>query len=175
MKSSVRFLLDSDVLITAKNLHYNPNFCTNFWMWVAHGFQHGTVYSIDKVRDELLNGKEDDPLRGWASQPALDGFFLNSVPSAPKWQKLATWAIEHVPPFQAAAQDKFLDVKSADAWLIAFAAHNPGYVIVTNEQPAPESRKSIKLPDAAAAVGVSTMSLFDLLSQHAIGDFAFKA
>jgi len=175
MRSSVRFLLDSDVLITAKNLHYNPSFCTNFWMWVAHGFQHGSVFSIDKVRDELMNGKAEDPLHGWASQTALDGFFLDSDASAAKWQQLATWAVEHEPPFQAAALNKFLDVKSADAWLIAFAAHHPGHVIVTNEQPAPESRKSIKLPDAAAAVGVSTMSLFDLLSQHAIGDFTFKA
>jgi hypothetical protein len=174
MKSSARFLLDSDVLITAKNLHYNPKFCANFWLWVTHGFQHGFIYSIDKVRDELLNGKDDDPLRGWASQAALDGFFLNSLPSTPKWQLLASWAVERQPPFQAAAQDKFLDVKSADAWLIAFAANDPGFVIVTNEQPAPESRKSIKLPDAAAAVGVQTMSLFDVLSMHAVGDFAFK-
>jgi hypothetical protein len=174
MKSSVRYLLDSDVLITAKNLHYNPNFCTNFWMWIAHGFQQGIVYSIDKVRDELLNGKNDDPLHTWASQPALDGFFLNSLPSTPKWQLLAGWAVGRQPPFQAAALDKFLDVKSADAWLIAFAAHHPGFMIVTNEQSAPESRKSIKLPDAAAAVGAATVSLFDVLSTHAIGDFAFK-
>ncbi|WP_181309266.1 DUF4411 family protein [Paraburkholderia sp. BL18I3N2] len=170
----MRYLLDSDVLITAKNLHYNPKFCTNFWMWIAHAFQQGIVYSIDKVRDELLNGKEDDPLRTWASQPALNGFFLDSLASTPKWQQLAGWAVERQPPFQAAALDKFLDVKSADAWLIAFAANNPGFVIITNEQSAPESRRSIKLPDAAAAVGAATMSLFDVLSNHAIGDFAFK-
>ncbi|CAE6856281.1 DUF4411 family protein [Paraburkholderia domus] len=174
MQSSARYLLDSDVLITAKNLHYNPNFCTNFWTWVGQGFQHGTVFSIDKVRDELLNGKTDDPLYEWASHFDQGGFFLNSLPSVAKWQQLANWAVSRVPAFQAAAQDKFLDVKSADAWLIAFAAHHPGYVIVTNEQSAPESRKAIKLPDAASAVGVVTMSLFDVLSRHAFGDFSFK-
>ena len=173
MASSVRYLLDSDVLITAKNLHYNPNFCGAFWKWVAKGHTDQRLFSIDRVRDELLTGKDDDVLHGWAQSASLDGFFLDSKKTAQKWQDLAQWAINKKPQFLPAAVTKFLDVKSADAWLIAYAASHPNFVIVTNEQPAPESKRSIKLPDAAAAVGVKTVSLFDVLGKHAKSDFVF--
>ena len=38
-----------------------------------------------------------------------------------------------------------------------------GYTVVTQEKPAPDSQKQIKIPDACNAVGVSWMSLFQML------------
>lgn len=173
MPSTLRYLLDSDVLIAAKNLHYNPSFCGAFWTWILNAHQAGRLYSIDKVKDELLAGGRDDVLYGWAQHTSLAGFFLKSNVGVAQWGKLAAWAQQPEKAFKPAAQAKFLNVDSADAWLIAYAAHAGDCVIITNEQPAPESKKFIKLPDAAAAVGVQTANMFDVLRIHSGHNFEF--
>lgn len=173
MPSNARYLIDSDVLITAKNLHYNPSYCSAFWSWIQNAHQGGKVFSIDKVKNELLAGGRDDVLYEWAQGHSLTGFFLKSGVSAPQWARLANWANSPQKSFKETAKTKFLDAESADAWLIAYAAHHGGYTIVTNEISAPESKKSIKLPDAAAAVGVKTTTLFEVLSAHSGKDFHF--
>jgi hypothetical protein len=173
MPSNARYLLDSDVLITAKNLHYNPQFCGAFWRWVQDAHQAGKVFSIDKVKSELLAGGRTDVLYSWVQEPQLADFFLKSADGVAQWKKLATWAQSPEKAFKASAQAKFLDANSADAWLIAYAAHTGDCTIVTNEKPAPESKKYIKLPDAAAAVGVPTTTLFEVLRAHSGADFSF--
>lgn len=174
MPGSTRYILDSDVLISAKNLHYNPNYCEAFWDWILHAHQVGKVHSIDKVRDELQVGKPDDALRAWSQRPELSDFFVASSPATPQWTTLATWATTRRPAYLPAAVDKFLDVKSADAWLVAYASTQHGMTVVTNEKPEPLSRKSVKLPDAAAALGVRTTTLFELLQHHAHDTFTFR-
>jgi predicted trehalose synthase len=72
-----------------------------------------------------------------------------------------------------AAKDKFLQAESADAWLIAYAAQAGGYQIITNEVSEPNSKSVVKLPDAAAAMGVKTAKLHDVLARHAAGFFKF--
>jgi len=39
------YLLDSDVLIQAKNLHYGLDFCPAFWDWLITKNSNGLVYS----------------------------------------------------------------------------------------------------------------------------------
>jgi hypothetical protein len=174
MPSNKRYLLDSDVLIAAKNLHYNPGYCSAFWDWILHAYQVGKVLSIDKVRDELLAGKKEDVLYDWSERAEMSNFFASSRTAAPQWAKLAAWATGQNPPFLPAARTKFLDVRSADAWLIAYTSTSADAVVVTNERSEPASRRSIKLPDAAKALGVKTITLFELLRLHAHGTFSFR-
>jgi hypothetical protein len=171
MPNGKRYLLDSDVLIGAKNIYYRPSFCQGFWDWVQLGHTAGRFFSIDKVKNELLNGKKTDVLYAWAHRPELDDFFLPSTASASKWAELSRWAIAG--DFLQGALDKFLDAESADAWLIAYAAQQGDCTVVTNEVPNPLSRKSIKLPDAARVLNVETISLFDLLQRHGHRTFEF--
>lgn len=53
------YLLDANVFIAAKNLHYGFDFCPAFWDWLHLAHQQGNVYSIEKVRDELRAGQDD--------------------------------------------------------------------------------------------------------------------
>jgi hypothetical protein len=48
------YLLDANVFIAAKNNHYGFDFCPAFWEWLdaANGF--GTVQSVERVYDELI-------------------------------------------------------------------------------------------------------------------------
>lgn len=168
----MQYLLDTDVLVASKRIHYHPDFCQLFWDWIDAGHSGGCFYSVDRVKNEQLGGSETDLLHQWCKRPDLADFFLPTKAATPKWGELAKWASGR--QFAPAALAKFLSVKSADAWLVAYAATTPGWTIVTNEVAAPDSKKDVKLPDAAAALGVRTMNLSQLLKAHAKTNFTYS-
>ena len=51
-------LLDANVFIQAKNLHYGLDFCPAFWHWLIEKNMAGQVFSIDKVADEIAAGAD---------------------------------------------------------------------------------------------------------------------
>jgi len=67
------YLLDANVFIQAKNLHYGFDFCPAFWKWLEIENHRGKVFSVEKVGTELEAGADD--LAAWA-QVQGDGFFL---------------------------------------------------------------------------------------------------
>lgn len=67
------YLLDSDVFIQARNLHYGLDFCPAFWDWLIAANANGLVFSTEKVGDEILGGADD--LATWAGGRG-NGFFL---------------------------------------------------------------------------------------------------
>ena len=67
------YLLDANVFIQAKNLHYGLDFCPAFWDWLIENNRSGKVFSIEKVGDEL-NAVADE-LADWAKNRG-EGFFL---------------------------------------------------------------------------------------------------
>ena len=168
------YLIDANVFVQAKNLHYRFDFCGGFWDWVTTAHARGLVFSVRKVRDELLAGKKGDPARTWAER-LPEGFFLDDADD-PKvmrhYAELMRWAAQgrH---YAAAAIDEFADQRNADPFIVA-AAKQRGDLVVTQERANPEARRRIPLPNAADAVGVNTISIFDLLSRHAASTFAFR-
>jgi hypothetical protein len=84
------YLLDSDVFIQAKNLHYGFDFCPAFWTWLEHANAAAHAFSIGKVGTELQ--ADDDDLSNWASIQG-SSFFLpadNAVLSA--LAQVSQWA-----------------------------------------------------------------------------------
>jgi hypothetical protein len=80
------YLLDANVFIQAKNLHYGFDFCPAFWDWIIDQDSKGRVKSIEKIGDELEAGQDD--LATWAKASG-NGFFikptqdlLKSMPSS---------------------------------------------------------------------------------------------
>jgi hypothetical protein len=67
------YLLDANVFIQAKNLHYGFDFCPALWDWLLRQNAAGRVVSIEKVGDELQSGA--DELATWAAEQGA-GFFL---------------------------------------------------------------------------------------------------
>ena len=67
------YILDADVFIQAKNLHYGFDFCPAFWDWLIRQNQAGEVFSIERAGNELLAG--DDELAEW-SRARGNGFFV---------------------------------------------------------------------------------------------------
>ena len=149
------YLLDSDVFIQAKNLHYGLDFCPGFWDWLIQRNAANEVFSIEKVGDELAAG--GDELSDWAEQRG-PGFFLKpDAALLPALGTVSAWVMGQ--RYDPAAVNTFLQV--ADYYLVAHAlAH--GYTVVTHEKAAP-STKIIKIPNPCIALGVKVMTPFEML------------
>lgn len=153
------YLIDSDVMITAKNFHYGFDLAPGFWQWMSQAHLDGKVFTVQAVVDEVIGA--GDELSQWvAAQPA--SFKLKPQPSdATALQTVSNWAVGAVgAPYRQGADQVFL--AAADYFLVAQAL-SLGYTVVTGEQPAPLGISRIKIPDACAAVGVPWMSLFQML------------
>jgi hypothetical protein len=139
------YLLDSDVLIQAKNMHYGFDFCPAFWDWLLEANAAERVFSVQKVAEELRDG--GDELAEWVKQRDT-AFFLE--PDDKVVASLGTtsrWAT-NAPLYERAAVNAFL--QTADYFLVAHA-HAYEHVVVTHEASRPDSRKVIKSRTYASA------------------------
>ncbi len=152
------YLLDANVFIEAKNLHYGMDFCPAFWDWLLESNAAGTVFSIDKVADELA--AVADELSSWAGVLG-GGFFLQPDAAVfPGLRTVAEWAQGQ--GYDPAAVSGFLQV--ADYYLVAQALVGQ-HVVVTREVPS-SSKKKIKIPDACIGLGVRFMSPYQMLRRE---------
>jgi hypothetical protein len=152
------YLLDANVFIAAKNLHYGLDFCPAFWDWLIERNGTGGVFSIEKVGDEVQ--AVADELSAWAAARG-EGFFLKpGAKVVPSLAAVSTWATgQH---YEMAAISTFLQV--ADYYLVAHA-HAESYTVVTHEVPAASPRK-IKIPDACIGLGIKCMTPFEMLRRE---------
>ncbi len=149
------YLLDANVFIQAKNLHYGLDFCPAFWDWLIASNQAEKVFSIEKVGDEIDAG--DDALSHWAKERE-SGFFLKpDAKVAASFPAVSAWASSG--HYEPAAISTFLQV--ADYYLVAHALAY-GFVLVTHEVPSP-SVKRIKIPDACIGLGIKFMTPYEML------------
>lgn len=161
MMSDQTYLVDSDVFITAKNLYYSFDICPGFWKSMIHHHKKSRVFSIDRVRSELLAGHKQDLLVRWVKAQVPTRFFLpvdtGAVVSA--YKDIMQWVQHHRQYFDH-AKAKF--ATGADGWLVAYSRVH-GTKVVTNEQSAPQSRKEVKLPDVCDHFQVRRDNTFAML------------
>jgi hypothetical protein len=170
-----KYIVDADVLISAKNHHYKFSFCDGFWQWLLKCHNHDLVFSIKKVKAQISAGKSDDELELWGNDNLKPSFYLEDSRDKAvirEYSRLVN-LVKVQPSYKPQAINKFMEAKNAYAWLIAVAKHHNATVI-TGEVSAPESKANIKLPDAAKLLDVPTMSIYKLLAKHAEGTFKFK-
>jgi hypothetical protein len=152
------YLLDANVFIAAKNLHYGLDFCPAFWDWLIAQNHAGSVFSIEKVGDEVLG--LGDELSTWAGARG-DGFFLRVDQAAfPALGAVGAWARSQ--QYEPAAVATFLQV--ADYYLVA-QAQAGGHTVVTHEVPSASKRK-IKIPDACIGLGIRFVTPFEMLRRE---------
>lgn len=149
------YLLDANVFIQAKRLHFGFDFCPAFWDWIDRENGAGRVYSIERVGDELRAGGDD--LATWATARGSklyvtpDPVLLTTLPKVSAWVTSRGYA--------ATAVNTFLQV--ADYYLVAHAlAH--GDTVVTHEVPSTSVNK-VKIPDVCIGMGVKCMTPFEML------------
>jgi hypothetical protein len=155
------YLIDSDVFITAKNAYYAFDICPGFWSSLLVAKESGRVFSLDRIRQELLQGRDDDALVQWVNEQVPASFFLNtqSTEAIEVYTAIMLW-VQRNPQYYDHAKARF--AAGADGWLVAYAKVH-GHTVVTNEQPRPGARNEIKLPDVCEQFGVRYRNTFEML------------
>jgi predicted nucleic acid-binding protein len=152
------YLLDTNVFIQAKNLHYGFDFCPAFWEWLIAQNSEQRVFSIEQVAGEIAAGA--DELSSWASERGSAFFLSADTAILPALARLSAWATSQT--FKQSAVSTFLQV--ADYYLVAHAlAHQ--HTVVTHEVPA-NSINVIKIPTACIANGVRWMTPYEMLRRE---------
>lgn len=152
------YLLDANVFIQAKNLHYGLDFCPAFWEWIVENNYAEKVFSIDKVADEINAGA--DELTEWMRNNGNGLFLKTDTATAAQFGKVSIWATSQ--NYEPAAINTFLQV--ADFYLVAPALAG-SYVIVTHEVPA-NSTKRIKIPNACIGLDLRFMTPYEMLRRE---------
>ncbi len=149
------YLLDANVFIQAKNLHYGFDFCPGFWEWLVASNAASRVFSIESVSAEI-DGAGDE-LSEWAAQRGNDFFLRPDAAVIPALGRVSSWATSQ--QYEPVAVNTFLQV--ADYYLVAHAlAH--GHTVVTHEVASPSTKK-IKIPNACIGLGVRCMTPYAML------------
>jgi hypothetical protein len=160
------FVLDSDVFIAAKNAYYAFDICPGFWRALVRGNEEGRLRSIDRVRNELLLGRKEEDLVRWVRDDVPPAFFHDSnaedVSSA--YADVMLWVQRSTQYFDR-AKAKF--ATEADGWLVAYSMVH-GTTVVTNEQPRPDSRNRVLLPDVCMQFKIPSKDTFSLVRELAV-------
>lgn len=153
--------LDANILIQAHRSTYPIDIAPGFWTAIENAGNIGQVFIIHDVYKELQDG--DDDLSQWITDRrkslVRDHRELRTQSEIPKIEAVVT---RKRPAYHVAACRDFFSC--ADSWIVAHAlAHS--HIVVTEERPAPQSLRSVKMPDVCQLVGVRCIRTTDLLRQ----------
>ncbi len=154
------YLLDTNVLITAKNLYYGIDFCPGFWNWIETKVADGVVGSVSKVKDEITSG--DDELADWVKTLPPEYFLQPLQSDVDALQRISSWVAGA--SYDQAAVAQFLQI--ADYYLYAQALGG-GHTVVTLETPA-DGRRRVKIPSVCLAMGIPYINTFDMLRRERV-------
>jgi len=149
------YLLDANVFIQAKRLHYGFEFCPAFWDWLLAENAKQNVFSIERVGDELEAGH--DELAEWATARGASFFLKPDAQVLPALGRVSAWAMGQ--GYEPAGVSAFLQV--ADYYLVAHALGHV-HTVVTHEIASTSVRK-VKIPNACIGLGVKHMTPYEML------------
>ena len=154
----MKYLLDSDTLITSKNGPYRFDNAPGFWEFLEQENILDVVGTVDAVRHELIG--EKNQLADWVKSQGSRFVLSPDASVTASLAAIAKW-INDNQQFSAAAKADFLS--SADFVLIGHA-HAKGCKVVTFEKDEPGAIHRIKIPTVCKAFGVDCMNLYQMLS-----------
>jgi len=160
--SAVQYLLDANVFIEAKKRYYGFSICPGFWEALVWHHGDGSVWSIDRVKDEIAGFSDD--LSDWVRDEVPNAAFCSTnTPEVMQYYgDVIRWAMAD-PQYNQGAKAEFAKAKVADAWLVAYAAAN-GMTLVTHETFDEHIKRRVKIPNACRQFGVPYIDTFDMLA-----------
>jgi len=162
MTAGPLYLIDSDVFITAEKRYYSFTLCPGFWASLIHHHGTGRIRSVDRVRNELLVGRETDELVQWVKGSLPREFFLATAEPevVTAFSEVMLWVQRDGGYFDSATAQF---AAGADGWLVAYA-HVHGWIVVTNEVSSPGAKRRVPIPDVCKRFGVTCRDTFAMLT-----------
>ncbi|MBE0469894.1 MAG: DUF4411 family protein [Methyloprofundus sp.] len=152
----MRFLLDANTYIQAKNQYYGMDICPAYWDWLDLKFELGELASIEMVGIELKAG--NDELAQWARDRPHHFISNDDEPT----QQVFTTIVQSLMAgdYNAGSRDNF--IAKADPWIIAKASVL-GATVVSHESRLEPTTKKVKVPNVCEEFGVTCINTFELL------------
>ena len=159
------YLLDTNVLIEAKNLYYPLDRIPQFWRWIVEQAEQGRVSIPSAVILEIERGSKEDDLLGWVKTNRKMLEFSEEL-DREGWTETLTKGYGF--SSTAVAEEALVD-KRADPYLIAHAlANSENRRVVTLEKarsvqvnlPNPRNRK---IPTVCSLLGIEYIDTFQLI------------
>lgn len=155
------YLLDANVFMSAKRLHYGLDFCPAFWDWLVVMHEAAKLFSVEKVADEIAAAEDD--LSVWAATRQAGFFLAPTDRTLPALGQVSQWVRQHTHPdgtrYTPAALNQF--AQSADFYLIAQALET-GHTLVTHEVPRNTPTK-VQIPNVCLGLRVKCVTPFAML------------
>ncbi len=142
------YILDTNILVYPNRISHPMDIYPSYWDKMSEILKLKNVVSIDKVKDEIYN--HEDTLTKWCKTYIPKSFWSSSANSIIEYAEIQNWAQNK--NYNERALLEFANSKNADPFLIAYAINKKriekiSVTIVTLEVSAPESKKSVKIPD----------------------------
>lgn len=151
------YLLDANVVIDANRDYYPIDRIPEFWEWLEHHGNQGTIKIVIEVYEEIKLGTDD--LATWTKQDRVQQSLLFDEEVDP----------EHVADvvnrgYAPDLRDDEIGKIGRDAFLIAYAVAGSGdRTVVTTEVSKPgRQRANRHLPDICRSLGVPCCNTFEL-------------
>ncbi len=160
MTESLRFVLDTNVLVEAHRRYYAFDIAPCFWRVILEQANKGHILSIDRVKQELINSDREDALNRWAISEFNPWFIsTDNVEVFQAYSEVINWS-DGQAQYYDFAKTEFAD--KADSWLVAFAkAYN--CIVVSHEEYSKDARRRILIPNVCRAFGIEYMNTFEML------------
>ncbi|WFN33466.1 DUF4411 family protein [Methanogenium sp. S4BF] len=153
----MKYLLDSNVFIEAKNGYYSFNIAGGFWDWLELFMEEQSFLTIREVRKELTD--YNDELKDWIIQFQPSQFIEEDLEIQQNMREITNYVLNHE---TFSPENKSMFLAKADPWLIATAMAR-GYVVVTHENKVGKGAKKVKIPNICETFGVEYINVFELM------------
>jgi hypothetical protein len=142
----------------ASNRYYQFAFCPGFWGWLERENAAGKLVSIDRVLQEIEDGKHG-PLAPWAK--AHPNLFLKSADenTMNSLKAVAVWISNN---YSESTYAPFL--KGADFVLVGYAIAHKHTVVTQETNGGP---KNLKIPEVCKAFNVDCINCWEMLKKEA--------
>ncbi|MCP1714506.1 putative nucleic acid-binding protein [Methanocalculus alkaliphilus] len=155
----MKYLLDANIFIEAKNRYYSFEIAEGFWEWLALLSDEQSFLTIKEVREEIISSYHDDQLEAWLKRFPLQQFIDTDVEIQANQRKIANYILKHE---VFSPENKYRFLEKADPWLIATAMAK-GYTVVTHESKAGGGTKKVKIPNICEIFDVKYTNIFEVM------------
>lgn len=163
-------LIDANCTIQVQNQVIFPDVFGSFGNIILELFDRGLAYSVEEVKQEMIDSRHPDSVADWA-QRAPAKFFLSATEASVAAMKRVehtviemSWENQHTgEPTRYIPKAVFDFSDSADLVLVGTALAN-GWTVVTQEK-FEYKRKKVQIPVVCNKLDIRWMSLRDFLTK----------
>lgn len=154
----MKYLLDANTYIQAKNFYYQMNFCPAYWDWLDKQAKANIIGSIDFIQKELKDGQDD--LSTWVGTRHTHFQDCTDEATQANFKQIADFVMNHQ-TYSSHEKSHFL--AKGDPWLIAKCMATNA-TLVTLEAKVGDSSTKVKIPNICEEFEVKYITPYNLLS-----------